>query len=58
MRFFAESEHLGVLHSRSIPSLSLAPLRRLLTSTRQEAMLKILRTKNWKSSMKQISFIA
>jgi hypothetical protein len=36
---FAESEHLGVLRFRSISSIRLAPLRRLLILTRVAAML-------------------
>lgn len=51
---FAESEHLAVLHFRSISTISLVPLRRLLILTRVEAMLKILRTKNSWLSMRQI----
>jgi hypothetical protein len=51
---FAELEHLSVSHFRSTSIIRLVPLRRLLISTLVEAMLKILRTKNSKLSMKQI----
>lgn len=40
------ASHLAVLHFRSISSISLALLRRLLISTCVKAMLKLLRTRN------------